>query len=79
MVLFCSDAMNLGIPKLVLISLQSCGSEVRDRELRGRGLLGATCSFTRFWGLLVSIVLVVWFHLRLIRRALSTLAVYVDV
>lgn len=63
--------MNIGTPKLLLISLQNCGLEVRDGELRDGGLLGANCSLTRFWVLLVSIVLVVWFHLNRI-RALKT-------
>lgn len=63
--------MNIGTPKLLLISLQNCGLEVRSGELKDGGLLGANCSFTRFRVLLVSIVLAVWFHLNRI-RALKT-------
>lgn len=45
-----------------------------DGDLRGEAVLCANCSFTRCWVLLFSAVLVVWFHLPLIRRPQSTLA-----
>lgn len=58
---------------------QSCSDLPEDRwlsdgDLRDEALLCANCSFTTFWVLLFSVVLVVWFHLPLIRKAQSTLA-----